>query len=265
MSASIAVSVLKRVPELNDAIVRRNAREIVADKIVSLIALGILQLGDFLPSERDLAAALHVSRETVRGAMQMLATRGIIEISHGIRTRIISADVGPLAAGGREPNLINRYDLDAIHAARLLVERTVVAQAALLIDDSKLRLLNDLLEVQHNAFNDPVAFLISDREFHITIYKACGNEVLADFVTELYSYMLERRRKAISRPGAIQNSYSDHKAIVIALQAHDPDAVVAAFESHLERIFATTQLILSAGSADSDSASAKKGSNNENF
>jgi DNA-binding FadR family transcriptional regulator len=105
-------------------------------------------------------------------------------------------------------------------------------------------LLRDSLEVQRSAIDDPVRFLISDREFHLAIYRASGNPVLADFVSDLYTYMMDYRRKAMSEPGAIGKSHADHKEIVEGLSAHDPDAVVAAFNRHLERIYSTTVAIM---------------------
>jgi DNA-binding FadR family transcriptional regulator len=239
-----AFSVLEHVSELRAAVVRRNVRDIVAEKIASLVASGILQVGDVVPGERDLAAALSVSRETVRGAMQTLAARGIIEVTHGARTRVRSAEVGPLATSLREPKLINSYDIEAIHAARLQVERPVVAAAAERIDAATLALLEEALVVQQEAVADPVRFLISDREFHLAIYRSCGNPVLADFVSDLYTYMMEHRRKAMAQPGAILKSHAEHSAIVEGLRAHDPEAVVAAFDGHLERIYRTTIAIM---------------------
>jgi DNA-binding FadR family transcriptional regulator len=236
--------VLDHMPDLRESAVRRNVRDIVADTLAALIATGVLQVGDVLPSERDLATSLQVSRETVRGGMQILATLGIIEVTHGARTRVISADVGPLATGQHEPKRVNSYDIEAVHQARLLVERPVVAAAAERIDERTLDRLADSLAAQHAAMEDPVRFLICDREFHFAIYRACGNPALADFVADLYTYMMEHRRKAVSRPGAIHNSYDDHRRIVAALGAHDPEAVVAAFTVHLERIYTTTRSIL---------------------
>ncbi len=239
-----AFSVLEHVPGLREGVARRNVRDIVADKIASLIAAGILQIGDILPSERELSSALQVSRETVRGAMQILAARGIIEISHGARTRVLSAEVGPVATGLREPKLINSYDLEEVHAARLLIERPVVANAARRIDDATLALLEDSLAAQRSSTEDPVRFLICDREFHVAIYRSCGNALLADFVTDLYTYMMEHRRRAVSVPGAILASCRDHAAILSGLRARDAEAVVAAFGVHLDRIYATTRSIL---------------------
>ncbi|CAM5773716.1 GntR family transcriptional regulator [Labrys miyagiensis] len=252
MSVQSAFSVFERVPELRHGVVRRNVRELVADKIASLIAAGILQVSDTLPSERHLAVALQVSRETVRGAMQLLAGRGIIGISHGTRTRVLSADVGPVVLGMHEPRIINSYDIEAIQAARLLVEQPVVADAARRIDDATLAMLEASLEAQRESVGDPVRFLICDREFHVAIYRSCGNDLLADFVIDLYLYAMPHRRKAVSRPGAIALSCQDHAAILAGLRAHDAEAVVAAFGIHLDRIYATTRSILEEEAAGAD-------------
>jgi DNA-binding FadR family transcriptional regulator len=237
-------SLLDHVSELRAAVVRRNIRDIVAEKIASLVASGILQVGDVVPGERDLALSLSVSRETVRGALQNLAARGIIEVTHGARTRVKSAEVGSLTTSVREPKLINSYDIRAIHAARLQVERPVVAAAAENIETKTLALLEEALTVQRAAVADPVRFLISDREFHFSIYQACGNPVLSDFVSDLYTYMMEYRRNAMAQPGAILKSLADHEAIVTGLKAHDPVVVVDAFEQHLERIYRSTLAIM---------------------
>ena len=74
----------------------------------------------------------------------------------------------------------------------------------------------------------------------------CTNEGWGEFdmTIDLYAYMLEHRRRAVSRPGAIAKSCRDHAAIVAALRAHDANAVVAAFDHHLTRIYRTTRSIL---------------------
>jgi DNA-binding FadR family transcriptional regulator len=238
------LSVFAGVPELRDAMVKRGMRDMVCDKLQMLIASGVLQVGDVLPGERELAAALDVSRETVRGAVQTLAARGILEVSHGARTRVVSADVGPITIGIGRARAIDSYDIDSVHGARLVVERQVVAEAATRIDEAALGRLEENLEAQKAAGGDPVRFLICDREFHLSIYRASGNALLADFTIDLYAYMLDHRRRAVSRPGAIQKSFNDHAAIVAALRVHDAKAVVAAFDAHLKRIYRTTRMIL---------------------
>lgn len=223
---------------------RRTVKDMIVDKLAALIGTGVLQIGDDLPSERDLAAALSVSRETVRGAIQTLAGRGIVEISQGARTRIVRDDVGVIGGGVFGPSAVNRYDIDSVHAARLLVEQALVADAAVRIDAATLARLDASLAAQKETMGDPIRFLICDREFHLAIYRSAQNALLCDFVTDLYTYMLEHRRAAVSHPGAIERSYEDHVEIVAALRSRDPVAVVAAFRRHIERIYTTTRTVL---------------------
>lgn len=236
--------VLKNAPELQQAIVRRSIRHAVATKIGALIASGILQVGDNLPSERELADALQVSRETIRGGIQILAAQGILAVVHGARTKVVSSGVDAEFTGLRQPQAINEYGIDHIHASRLLVEREVVGIAAQEIEDGAIAFLEESLKTQRKAVEDPMRFLIIDREFHLAIYRSCSNRVLSDLVSDLYGYMMSHRRLAMSKPGAIGKSYGDHQAIVEALKRHDRDAVVAAFDVHLDRIYRTTMNVL---------------------
>jgi DNA-binding FadR family transcriptional regulator len=219
-------------------------RERISDKLASLVASGILQVGDELPSERELANLLNVSRETVRGAIQTLAAMGVVAVSQGARTRIVSRKIDKLKIGVSSQSAINAYDLESVHGARLLIERAVAAEAALHIDEDTLARLEQSLAVQKQIVRDPVHFLICDREFHITIYRSSGNPLLADFVTDLYAFMLDQRKVAVSRPGAIKQSYRDHVAIYEALKARDPQAATEAFGRHIDRIYATTVDVL---------------------
>jgi DNA-binding FadR family transcriptional regulator len=240
----VRASVFAQVPHLRAEIGRRTVRERISDKLASLIASGILQVGEELPSERELAALLAVSRETVRGAIQTLAATGVVAVSQGSRTRVVSRKIDTLKIGVASRSAINSYELDSVHKSRLLIERAVAAEAAAHIDDSTLARLEDSLAIQKHTMRDPVHFLICDREFHLTIYRSCGNPLLADFVTDLYTFMLDHRRIAVSQPGAIAKSYFDHVAIFEALGAHDPQAATDAIGRHIDRIYTTTIEVL---------------------
>jgi DNA-binding FadR family transcriptional regulator len=233
---------------LRESLHKPTARDMIYDKIISLIASGILQLDDELPSERELAAMLMVSRETVRGAIQRLAGDGVVQVSHGARTRIARIDVATQRIGVTNPSSINGYSLEAVHAARLLVETAVVADAAHYLDDRDISRLEDSIATQEQALDDPVRFLICDREFHLTIYYAARNRLLADFVVDLYTYMLDHRRIAMAQPGAIARSLEDHRDIVRALKMRSPEAVSAAFAGHILRIRDTSLAIDEKGS-----------------
>lgn len=230
---------------LRETIQKQTAKDLIREKIISMIASGILQLNDELPSERELASMLSVSRETVRGAVQKLAEEEIVQVSQGARTKVARVDVSVSAQriGVTNPSSINGYSLEAVHAARLLVETSVVAEAARHLSEEDILRLEDSISAQAAARNDPVRFLICDREFHLTIYYACPNRLLADFVVDLYTYMLDHRRIAMSQPGAIEKSLEDHRFIVRALRMRNPDAVSAAFSEHILRIHDTSKAV----------------------
>ena len=77
---------------------RSSTVALVAEKLTAMIDMGLLRAGDTLPSERDLARSFAVSRETVRMALQGLATLGRVGVSHGTRTRVPECRLGRCAA-----------------------------------------------------------------------------------------------------------------------------------------------------------------------
>ncbi len=239
-----ASAILSRVPNLRRTIERRSIKDIACEKLALQIASGVIQVGDQLPSERELSIAFGVSRETIRGALQTLSLRGIVDISHGSRTRVISSDIAELEIGITRSRAINSYDIEEVHAARLLVELQVVGDAAERIDAKAIAFLDKSLEEQSHTLDDPVRFLICNHEFHTAIYEAGCNGLLADFVADLDTYVMEHRRRVMMQPGAIARSYSEHKAVVEALRRHDRAATVEAFRQHLQRIYETTKLLL---------------------
>ncbi len=221
-------------------------RDMIADKLAALIASGALEEGDELPSERELSAALSVSRESVRAAIGALSACGILTVAQGARTRVGRVDFANMPVGITNRLNVDAYALESVHAARLLIEQFVVGEAALRITTATLARLERSLAAQEDACADPVRFLISDREFHVAVYRECGNPLLADIVTDLYTYLMDHRRRAVARAGAIALSIGDHRRIVAGLRAQDPEATRAAFRDHETRIFETTRALMQA-------------------
>ncbi|MEX6507617.1 FadR/GntR family transcriptional regulator [Jiella sp. M17.18] len=238
---------LSGMADLPNGLARETASDRLCGKLAEFIASGVLHPGDQLPGERELAALFGVSRETVRMGVRTLAAHGLAEISHGSRTRIVSADVGLLVSSGVRTSAVNRYDVDDVHQARMVVELAVVADAAENIDAATLDVLAELLRRQDAVKGDAVQFLICDRDFHGTIYRAARNPILVDTTMALYGYMMGHRRRVMSQPEAVDQSYRDHRDIVDALSARDRAGVVEAFARHLARIHASTKQSLAAG------------------
>ena len=234
------MELIARIPGDKGQIAKRTVKDQISDKLIYMIHSGLLRVGDELPSERELASTLGVSRETVRAAMGVLHARKMIEVSQGARTRVLGT--GPYSLHESVSTLGNLRDrsFEEVAEARAAVEVQVIRLAAQRIGNNELARLAVLVHDQESMLGDPVRFQISDREFHATLYQACGNALLVDVVSDFYDYALEFRRRALQRPGAIAHSVAEHRGIVEALKTRKPEAAVAAARKHLEQVRRTT-------------------------
>ena len=237
-------------------VARSSMRDVIAGRLAALIGSGALSVGDPLPSERELASAMAVSRETIRGALAILSTRGIVSVAQGARTTVASDDVGELGLprilpiSKAESARPGGYVLDDIHETRLVVEASIARLATPRIDADTLQRLEDLIAAQEDATDDPLRFLILDREFHALIYRASDNRVLSDLAITLYSYLLDHRRRIVARAGSVEQSIQDHRTILDALERGDAEAAAQAFGVHERRIYETTRELIKQAEPD---------------
>jgi len=240
------MELIARIPGDKGPIAKRTVKDQISDKLAYMIHSGLLRPGDELPSERELAATLGVSRETVRAAIGVLQARKMIEVSQGSRTRVLGRGPMPLHESVGVLGSLKNRSLEEVTEARAAVEVQVVKLAAERISPAALARLQALVDEQTQMLVDPVRFQISDQEFHNTLYRACGNELLADVVSDFYAYALEFRRLALQRKGAIAHSVAEHRSIVAALRSGKPAAAAAAMQKHLDQVHRSTRAVMKA-------------------
>ena len=241
---SAPLRLLERIPGDRGPIVKRTVKDQISDKLAYMIHCGLIQPGDDLPSERELASTLGVSRETVRAAIAVLQARRMIEVSQGARTRVVGRGAMPLHESVGILGDLKHRSLGEVSEARAAVEVQVIRLAAQRISSRELARLQSLVDEQQGMLDDPVRFQISDQEFHQTLYRACGNDLLAGVVFDFYGYALEYRRLALKRKDAIAHSVDEHQNIVDALRKHDPQAAAGAMSRHLDQVHRTTRAVM---------------------
>ncbi len=216
--------------ELRRDIDRRSVGLQIAARLSAQIDAGLLQPGDELPGQRELAALFEVSRESLRGALQALQARGLIEIHQGRATRV--------AAGAMPSAEANISDLHpaAMFEARRSVEAMLTGLAATRIRAADLDLLGRMIEAQREMLADPVRFSISDREFHLAIHAAAGNALLSRYGVEVYSAGYSARRAVMRRPLGIPDAIMHHERIIAALATGSEAASHAAMAAHIRSI-----------------------------
>src|SRR5438105_9650647 len=90
------MELIARIPGDKGQIAKRPVKDQISDKLAYMIHSGLLRVGDELPSERELASTLGVSRETVRAAIGVLQARRMVEVSQGSRTRVLGTGPFPM-------------------------------------------------------------------------------------------------------------------------------------------------------------------------
>lgn len=223
----------------------KTKKDILAEKIIEMIVTGLLRDNDVLPSERELSQLFGVSRETVRGALRLVAAYGLISVSHGSKTRINAGEAQLARFHDSYAQLshlsVNNYDIDTVFESRQLIEAAIARKAAKHIDEKGLEKLRNMLEAQAEMFDNPVHFQLSDKSFHKLIAEYAGNELLLKYSEELYSYGLNIRRNVMQESGSIACSYREHVQIVEALARGDADAAEQAMLGHLHSVYRTTR------------------------
>jgi GntR family transcriptional regulator, transcriptional repressor for pyruvate dehydrogenase complex len=219
---------------------RNSVAEQVAKRLLELVRTRNLKPGDMLPTERDLAAMLQVSRPSVREAVRGLQILGVLKARQGSGLFVSSLEAADMLAPWQFLITLNEQNVDALYETRLLIDAGIARMAAERITDENIARLNQLIVVQRDLMNDPLGYRVSDHEFHRTIMEATGNPFLVNMSSSLYMLGMEYRRMASETPGVLKQSLADHKAIVAALKARNAEAAAEAAEAHITNVHRST-------------------------
>ncbi len=226
--------------ELKQPIVRVSAAELVAKGILDQVKSGALRPGDRLPTERNLALSLQVSRPTVREAIRGLTILGVARTRQGGGAYITNLDADALLEPLHFFLSLEESHLGDLYDARMLIESDVARRAAVNISDDALDGLARIMAKQENTLDNPLRFRESDKAFHQLIWEGSGNAFLKRIGASLNVIGLEFRRVASETPGILRQSYVDHHRLLKALQDRDPDAAAEMASAHMKNVYRAT-------------------------
>ncbi|MCH8619772.1 FadR/GntR family transcriptional regulator [Undibacterium sp. TS12] len=209
---------------------------VVADRIQALIQEERVMPGSRLPSERDLASKLSVSRTSLREALIALELGGVIEVRGGSGVYVTEkpeepADLAEVGPGPFE-----------VLSARRLIESEIAAIAARVATDAAIDgILRAVLDMEKNHDNYS-SNEQADRNFHLSIAQATGNSALVGTVEYLWNQrgrLWHKLKEHFQTEDLRQQTLKDHRAILEAIAAHDPAEARKAMRAHLERVTRT--------------------------
>lgn len=161
-------------------------------------------------TEEQLAERFGLSRSVVRPALKRLFQQQLVRTVS--RNRYI---IPPITI----------KDANDLFELRLMLEPSAANRAAGRVDPEQLERLEQLCEAQYEPGNrdSADAFLQANAEFHVTVARASGNELLAEVVASLLDREQRLNHLAHMLGDRNQDAFHEHRELVEALLAADGD------------------------------------------
>ena len=212
----------------------------VVSKIETMIVDGVLKDGARLPSERELAEALGVSRPKLREAFQVLETRNLVSVRHGDGTFIAeltgrAMSPAMLALYARHGEAF--YDYLEYRREQEAFAARLAAQRATNADKERLASIRD--ELQRSwADDDPEAAREADFRLHGAVVDASHNTTLIHMMASVYDLtrrgIFYNRDLLLTIDGSGRKLLDQHLEIIDAILAGDPVRAEKAARDHLD-------------------------------
>jgi DNA-binding GntR family transcriptional regulator len=191
-------------------------------KLVETISRGDFEPGQAI-REVQIAKQLGISRGPLREAMNRLEARNLVERRPRFGVQVVR---------------LSERDLAELFAMREALEGMACRLAATAMPDEEIADLSALLE-EHGRSKGVRSGSdyyqgSANEDFHFRIVRGSGNARLIKALCEdlYYQIRIYRYRSSVS-PGRTQAAFNEHKAIVKALRARDPDRAEAAMRKHI--------------------------------
>jgi DNA-binding FadR family transcriptional regulator len=196
-----------------------------------MITVGEFPTGSRLPAERELAKRFGVSRPSMREALIALEVEGYVDVRPGSGILVTTSNGGAPDCSGDEGPL-------EILRVRSLIEGAIAAEVAPDMEQKDITALEKILLAMKSETTAP-GRLAADRQFHHYLAAKLENKVLLRILTGL----LEQGDRPWARQFAIHFDnaktwaavFAEHRKIVEALAARDPEQALQAMRRHLQK------------------------------
>ncbi len=220
---------------------KQKVYELVFEKLQQEILAGRYEVGDKLPSERELAISYQVSRNSIREAIRLLELRNLVEIKHGDGTFIKNISIK--STKNDMVNVLLNTDKTSIYEMlelRLILESQCAFFAALRANTQDFEKIANSLEIMKAADDDEKLGIQADLSFHIAIAEATHNKVLVELIASLVPHIrntIEVTRKyRLAEKTNISRTFDEHKQIYLAISRGDSEQAKTLMENHIRTI-----------------------------
>jgi GntR family transcriptional repressor for pyruvate dehydrogenase complex len=225
--------------DLDSPLRRDRLFEQVAHRIQNMIVAEHLRPGDRLPSERDLAESLNVSRSVIREAVRVLAVRGLVEVRSGSGTYIkepklsdASAPIGLFLKLGQSPS-----GIDNLCEVRCTLEVAIAGLAAERATEEDIAAMEAAIDNMTNHAGDAEQFTFHDLSFHMALAAATQNDLYRVLLQPISDLLLDFRITAYGydAQSTIDNGLIYHRKLLSLIEERDAEGAREAMRKHLDQ------------------------------
>jgi DNA-binding FadR family transcriptional regulator len=193
------------------------------------IRLGVLEPGQRLPPERELAEQLGISRSTLRQALRTLTQSGHLTAQRGRSGGTFVAPEPPMTT---ESRALSQEEWREMLDRRTAIELGAIQLAAERATDAQLDPLPGYILAMRTA-EDWRAFRGADVSFHLCIAEASGSPWLVQAMTEVHGELSDLLDPVPHPATALEHSTDQHDRILAALNERDAPRAVARMRDHV--------------------------------
>ena len=202
----------------------------LVERLLAHISEEGLSTGQRLPTERELAQQLGVSRASVAQAVVALEVQGILSVRQGDGIYLLhQADPAETV----QELIKRRQRLPDILEAREAIEVKITFLAAQRRNDQDLAAIDEALDMMAAEVAGGEHGYDGDRAFHAAVTSAARNPILAGMMDLLAAPIEESRRESLSQPGRPPVSLASHRGIARAIRDGDPAGAARAARRHI--------------------------------
>ncbi len=216
---------------------RRKVYELIAEQLLSQISERHLHPGDALPPERELTKLYRAGRSSVREALRMLESKGLIEpVGNG--SFVVAGYANPLNNSLRLLMSLDEASMHDIYELRRIVECEAAALAAERRADEHLEQMDSAIEEMRLGLHASSGeqYIDGDLRFHLVIAEATRNRLILHSMGALREVIRRALMSIFLIPESPERSLEQHVAIRAAIADGDAGRARQEMRDHLVRV-----------------------------
>jgi len=216
-------------------IARQKTYELVAERLLALISSRHLGPGDPVPSERDLVDLYRVGRSSVREALRMLESQGVIRSGANGSFRV--AEFGSTLNSSLEFLLsVEAADVGELFETRRILEGEAAALAASRRMKRQLAEMAQAIDEMEAGLGSEERFITADLRFHLLVAQATRNRVLLHLMDAIRALLQRSLASSYHIPGSPDRAIDMHRLILEAIEQRRPEEARQRMQEHVARV-----------------------------